>query len=579
MATDLSDASSRRVDLAIRAILWLITAWLVATLYFVRIDFDDGYSTIVNSQYFLGISSDYFWQRGPLVAWLLVPAEFLANLLGLGALNVLPHHATMIAIHMAYLVGVWIMLKREFGARAHTLLAFIAAVPTFLFFSYAPFISHDLFPGAVALLMVMLASDQIERPTRRRWLILVALGTSVMLVKQTYALIWVAVGIACSVSLQLGENRGLKSIKPILNLASAALASAVLTWIAYSWVLRNSFGAHPLLLGPWLQFRGVLDYVQSGGDIAKIFNQWMYLRNLSAHGYLAVALALPGLFFCLRSGNIRRQSVAVAWLVLVTFMQLLEFKEVRYLGFLAPLTALLVVAALDAIIGFRRSYLWLVLLVLAVDVAGVTREAMRITSPYYSKEVSGFLDLFPAPDKLAGTLVMNAPLSFVSPEPYAFYTDRFHRITHVVPDQLRYLLGYDIAQMLLIYDQDLVDRPDVAPGSVFIYCNDVLTRRPPYRRDNQPQSIESFFQAFTVVESVTLLRVGDEYELRNSNRQPVMLLRVPGVKRSPILVSDRVAAADVDALRGIEDAPAQLELLGFRVKALCDVDGCRTLPE
>lgn len=80
----------------------------------------------------------------------------------------------------------------------------------------------------------------------------------------------------------------------------------------------------------------------------------MYLRNLFAHGYLAVALALPGLFFCLRSGNIRRQSVAVAWLVLVTFMQLLEFKEVRYLGFLAPLTALLVVAALDAIMGSVR---------------------------------------------------------------------------------------------------------------------------------------------------------------------------------------------------------------------------------
>lgn len=128
MATDLSDASSRHVDLAIRAILWLITAWLVATLYFVRIDFDDGYSTIVNSQYFLGISRDYFWQRGPLVAWLLVPAEFLANLLGLGAFNVLPHHATMIAIHMAYLVGVWIMLKREFGAHTHTLLAFVAAI-------------------------------------------------------------------------------------------------------------------------------------------------------------------------------------------------------------------------------------------------------------------------------------------------------------------------------------------------------------------------------------------------------------------------------------------------------------------
>jgi len=80
----------------------LIALWLAACLYFVNIDFDDGYSTIINAQYFGGISDGYAWQRGPLLGMLLLPAEWVTNILGLEPLNVRPHHAIMAVVHCVY---------------------------------------------------------------------------------------------------------------------------------------------------------------------------------------------------------------------------------------------------------------------------------------------------------------------------------------------------------------------------------------------------------------------------------------------------------------------------------------------
>lgn len=568
---------SRRVERAAVAVLAALAGWLIASAWLVDLELDDGYTTIANSQYFLGIGDDYFWQRGPLLAWLLVPAEWLANALELPAFAVWPHHASMAAIHLAYLAGVWLVLRRLHGARMPTLVGFAAAVPTVLFASYAPFISHDLFPGLLLLLMLKLADDHVERPTLARWTMLVGLGVAALLVKQTYALFWAGLGVAIAISLQFGAQRGLASIRPLLTLAAGALASFALAWLTYSWVLADSFGEHPFLLGPWLQYQGVLANVARGGDLAQTFPPTLYLRNLSAYGYLAMTLALPGAIVCLRSGNRLRRSIAITWILLLSAMQVVEFKEVRYLGFLAPLTAVLVIAAVDAIVGFRRGYLAAILVVAAVDAVAVGREALRIVQPYYRTEVADFLALFPQPEELAGPLVIGVPMSFIAPDRHAFLDDRFHRITHLIPDHLVALLGYRPSQLRVIGDESLIDAPLVGPGAIVVFSNDILTRRPPFRADNRPLGLERFMQTLTVAEPVTLVRSGADYVLQQAQARPLMLLRAAGVDRRPLVVRDRVAAADVDRLRAIAGAPAQVSLLGFRIQAYCDMHGCRVL--
>jgi hypothetical protein len=559
------------------ALLTTLAIWLAASVFWVNLELDDGYSTIGNSQYFLGISDGYIWQRGPLMAWLLVPAEWLANALDLTAFAVWPHHASMAIIHLLYLTGVWLMLRRHYGARIPVLLGFTAAVPNVLFASYAPFISHDLFPGLILLLMLKLADDFVDRPTSVRWLGLVTLGLAALLIKQTYALFWVAVGLACAISLQFGAQRGRPSIKPLALLAAGSMASFALAWLVYSWVLIGSFGEQPFLLGPWLQYQGILANVERGGDLAQTFPPTLYLRNLSAFGYLAMTLALPGAFLCLRSGNRLQRSIAIAWIVLVLIMQHLQFKEVRYLGFLAPLTAFLVVAAIDAIVSFRRAYLALIVLICAVDVALVGREALRIAQPYYRSEVADFLGLFPPREELKGPVVVGVPMSFIAPDRHAFQADRFHRITHVVIDHLAYLHGYDRSLLLPINDESLIDAPTLGPGAIVIFSNDILTRRPPFRADNRPPGLERFIQNFTIAEQLTLIRSGDDYLLQQAESRPVMLLRAAGVEMKPLVVHDRIAAAEVDRLRGITGAPAQITLLGFRIQAYCDMHGCQVL--
>mgnify|MGYP000962731432 CR=1 FL=1 len=575
MNTTLPGDHDRWVRSAAIGILALVAAWLLASLYLNRIELDDGYATIVNSQHFLGVTDGLFWQRGPMLAWLLMPAELLANRLGLHPLSVWPHHLTMALLHMAYLAGVWMLLKRHFGARLQTLLAFVAALPTVLFFSYAPFISHDLFPGVILLLMLILAGEQVAQPRRSRWLLLVALGTMMILVKQTYLLFWVAVCGAVAITLQLGDRRGRPSIIPVLQLCMAALASALIAWLVYSWVLRYAFGEHPLLLGPWLQYRGVVEYAQKTGPIDQTFSPWLYARNLSAYGYLAMSLALPGLVLCLRSGRALQQNVAIAWIMLAMSMQLLEFKEVRYLGYLAPLTAVLVATALEKIIHFRRGYLYAALIVLAADLVGATQEALRIREPYYREAMSSFLELFPRKEELRGQVFLQVPMSFISPVRHSFWRDRFHRITHVNLDQLRLLHSYDPSSVGVFEEQRLTGPRAVQPGDTVIFSNDVLMRQPPFQIDNRPLGLEWFSQKFTVAERITLTRVGSDYALQETSGQPVLLLGAIGVTQAPILIRNKVPTADVDSLRGTNDAPDRLSLLGFRVKAQCNAAGCR----
>lgn len=537
-------------DRLIRRLYWFCTAivgiWLAWATTWVNIDFDDGYSTIANAQYFLGITSDYFWQRGPALALVLVPAEWLAGYLGLHPFDVRPHHASMALIHLVYLVGVGRLLFQHFGARPPSLLALLAALLTPVFFSYAPFISHDLFPGLLTLVMVRLARDFMDNGGRGNWWGLLLTGAALALIKQTYALVWVAVLVSQAILLPAAE-RSLRTVaaRRLGSLALAALLSGAITWVAYALVLSDSLASTPFWWRPIEAARLISTHYDSDGGTAAVFYPWIYLRNFWAYGILAAALIVPGCFLSLRYGDRMQRSVGIVWILLLAAMVLTPFKEVRYLAFLAPLTAWLLVPAIRSLGHLGPVARWLPLLLL-LDLANVLPEVMRLQNTYYRDAVIGFLDPLPPASGFTGRVIGERPLSFVSPEPDAWYGDRYHRITHINLEHIRLLYGYPADHWETVaYSSDLT-QSDIRAGDYLLLSTDIAVRREPFRPGNTTGLGEAFLLAVARAEPLQLTLRGDNYLTLTEGQ--FLLLKARGSQAKPIVGSGAMAATAVNAL-------------------------------
>ena len=555
--------------------LLLIASWLLASVYWVNIEFDDGYTTIANAQYFLGISPDYFSQRGPLLAWLLMPAEWLSNHLGLHPLNVQMHHGLIGVFHFGYCWAVWRILRRQFGARPPVFVAFVAAVPTVVFFSYAGFISHDILPGLLALIMLGLA-DEYRR--NGRWLLLVlliVLGALGALVKHTFGGLWVAVIVANLLLVAMGSRDRTSFVRLGLLIVAAAM-SGVVTWLVYASLLAATYPDSAFWMRPWLQMTSVIHRFDAEGPLREVFYQWIYLRNLSAYGLLAMALLLPGLYLSWRRGTDFQKAAATAWVVLYLLMELSPFKEVRYLAFLAPLTAVIIILPIERVIALGRRGLILVSIILLMDFAGVAQEAARIVDPYYKSSVTHFLRRLPLASEMRSPLIVNRSLSFVAPDSHAFFADRYHRITHVFDDQIRLLYGYGRKDVWRIADLHQLDSAKVPAGSVLIMINDVAVRSRPFPAHNRPALPDYFMQVFAVAESVDLQLTGAAYRVTQSAAQPLLVLQAPTGAGDAIIGGNSFPVADVLRTQGLVQPPANLRLTAFRIYELCRIDGCQS---
>jgi hypothetical protein len=328
---------------ALRAGEWLVLggliAWLVTAASVVDIEYYDGLDTICNARWFLGQGDFFLAHRAPMMAVTLIPAEWMRTTLGLHPLDFRPAHSTMALLHAGYLIAVYAALVRYFGRTWASLVAFLAAIPSFMFLSYAPFISHDLLPGALFLWMLLLGERFRREPRLGTWLVLVSLGAVGPLIKHTYALFWVSVlgtGVVLSLA---GVGPGWRAARrPLLLLVAGAVLSAAITWLSIALVAGQISYAAPFLLRPWALVR----YLMTGAGGGVEFPWWVYLRNAAAYGPVAMALLIPGLLIGLWGASEQR-AVALAWLLCVVVMQVLGMREVRYLAFLAPLTAFLLV--------------------------------------------------------------------------------------------------------------------------------------------------------------------------------------------------------------------------------------------
>lgn len=555
----------------------VMLAWMLASLWWVNIEFDDGYTTIVNSQYFLGISPEYFWQRGPLLAVLLMPAEALANALGLHPLDVWPHHIVTVLLHAGYLWCVWILLRRDWGSSSATLLAFLAAIPTVVFFSYAAFISQDILPGLFALSMPLLGARYMAHPERRSWWAMLMLGAVVALFKQTYALIWVVTLGATAIDAAVWRKPPGEWLPRWLSLFAAAACSGVAVWLVYALSLSSTFLDVPLLLRPWHQTLELVSYFRREGDLSSIIYQWVYLRNLNAYGMAAMACVLPALAYALRRGAPAHRVVAIAWVLLFLAMHAVAFKEVRYLLILAPMTAYLLAPFLQFLATRRRVYFSLFLCLWLVDAGFAAREALRLHHPYYRSGVSDFLAALPVAGELQAPVVIAGRLTFVSPERHAFFADRYHRVTNLIYDQIRLLYGYRDDEIMLVGDARAL-RPDAfKPGSWLIFSNEFGARVPPFPADNRLSLTDAFVQLIGSAATIELVPSGGGFTLADAAHGPAFLLPThPG--GAPALVSGEIGLEMMRALLGREDLPEVVRINGFRVSASCRLGGCTRYP-
>lgn len=559
---------------------WLVVAavWLAWGVVQVNIDFDDGYSAIANAQYFLGITPEYFWQRGPAMAVLLVPAEWIAQHLALHPFDVHAHHAVMAVMHVGYLIGVSTLLYAHFGLRAATLMALLAALLTPVFFSYAPFISHDIFPGLLTLLMVVFAHRFMIGGSRRLWLILVLIGAGLALVKQTYAVVWAAVLLAQAL-LTVSDRTILPAVRRRrwMWLALAAVSSGVLTWIGYAAVLGGSIPDVPFWSRPLVMAQNISGHYDTDGGAAEALYQWVYLRNAPAYGAVCIVLLLPGLYFSLRSTDPLQRSVALVWLLLVVTLACIPFKEVRYLAFLAPLNAWLIVPAID--FGARERLARKALpLILVLDLGRSLPEAARLHAPFYRDAVREFLDPLPAPDQLPNRLLVERPLSFVSPDANAFYGDRYHRITHISLEQLRVLYGYEKSQLLQVKHTRELEQPELQPGDYVLMAMDLAVRRAPFVPGNKTTRHPDAVQAVARVVSVELVRESDAYRVLPPFHDATLILpRAGGTQAAPLIGSRRFEASSIRLLFPETSEPNHLPVRALHLLTICQVDGCRDL--
>ena len=487
----------------------LIAAWLIVAALIVEIDYYDGFDAIANARYFLGESPSYIANRCPVVSIILIPAELIAS----HPLELRPQHLTSATIHIAFLVSTWMLLIRHFGRSWPVTIAWTATIPTFIFFSYSPFISHDIFPGALFLWMLVLADKFTERQRWDTWICMVVLGAMAALTKHYFGVFWLAVLISRLIART--------PIKTLLLLFAGAAISGVITWIGLGLSIAWGESIEQILTRPWQQ----LEKIVSMYDANVILPRWLYVRNCWAYGILACLLIVPGLIMSLRATALQR-SIASAWIFAMLLMHMIQLVEVRYIAYLAPLSAFLIVPVLQSIA--RKPLLWiLVVAILCVDGFISVCEATRITTPFYTRsQLRHFLEPIESDgDSNAPLLMNNTMLSFYDRDPSPLAADRFHRLFHFANLHVQFVYGR--RQVIQI---DPADDPTLATkytdGTPALFNNGTLSNPPTWRHQKRwPAKFNDFNQAAALVETRTIHKTS-EGDFQFDSGQQVEIRRI-----------------------------------------------------
>lgn len=545
-------------------------AWLAVAAWQVRIDYSDSYGAISNAQYLIGLTDRYFGQRGPLMAFLLAPAEWVANILDLHPLDIRPHHATLALVHAVYISVLAFVLVRSYGRHVSTTIGFMITIPTFIFFSYAPFISHDIFPGMLFLAMLLLAEDFVAKPRLSIWLLLVVSGTLVALIKHTYAICWAVVLLVRILPFFVPTRLAISPFRTVIYLSVGAAFSAVATWLVYAWVLKGWAPDIDFILRPYYQIISIPQAFARDSSIE--YPWWFYLRNYPVgYGMVNAVLMLAAVYAALASRRRLMQSVALAWLVSFAVMHGLSFYETRYLAYLAPLGAFMMVPFLRFVWLRRRHWIRFLLFLLVIDVARAGLEASRVFDPFYSS--NPFRQFLAPIEQRKGPVVIARDISFAPNRHSPLVADRYHRIFHMPPAAIERLYNIPSDEMRYILPPQFpvpvpLTRPErFGEGAVVFYANTILIREVELRPTPPVSVTGQFVQLSAVVELVPYEREADRFVLQPSGNRHMRFDYDPLNET----LSIRPIPRSVSAAEGTEDHVRQW---GYRVIALCTDSVC-----
>ena len=518
----------------------LLAGWLIVSACVVDIEYFDGFDTICNARFLAGESDLHIPLRMPMMAFVMIPAELYAASTSAHPLEVRPHHFTMVIVHMCYLFAVYVALRRHAKAGSWpVLLAFVAAIPTFLFFSYAPFISHDIAPGAIFLWMLILSNSLRQRFQWRVWILLVILGAAAALIKIPYAVFWIVTLIV-----HLVPVFGVLKLRRYMSLVAGAIASGAITWLVFALVLHTSVHDGPWWLRPYTQ---LTTYAGAHSDWPS--PAWVYFRSAWAFGTLAMLLTVPALFMSFR--NRRRDEsqsdpitpmIALAWILVVLIMHLLSVREVRYLAFVAPLTAFLIVKPISLIMKWRLGCPML-LVILAFDAYNFVPEAARIVHPFYrnSDAKSLLAPLLKTQPPAEHILLNRVALSFSAPHNSPFAADLYHRQFHFGARHLRVLFRYD-DQTVVSFDDTkqphiirvVNDGKPLPDGTPLLFSTAIL-ENPVQWKPGPPVGRHQFFQCVAFARTFTINRHSIR-ETRIDGRPVIVIDDQPTVEQIKLLV-------------------------------------------
>lgn len=550
-------------------VLWtLVSIWLIACAFLVNGEYGDGYLTIANARYFFSDNPLFWLQRGPLAAIMLWPVEVIVELFDIGPFEVTPYHLYSAVWHSVYLLGCWWALGTVGTSPLARILAFATAITTVAFYGFAPYLSHDILPGLLFLLMIFLANRWLKTGGWRGAMLLVIIGAAVVLIKQTYAVFWISIVVYAGLATVFRWDEGQVDWRKFGKLLGLATLSAAISFAGYASFIAGNWGHLPWYIRPWGLVVSVIETFGKNGDL--VFPVDLYLRNLHNLGILAMLLVIPGIVLALRGTNARLRMIAVCWLLCAAILQLLMFREVRYALFLAPLTALLIAPVIEWALRHRALLITMVLIVVVDQVRGFTVAANQLTATADIDPVR----FFEAPG-IGERVVASDIVSFVYDSESPLLRDSYHGIYHISARVIFALQENDI-EVYELADTRKLGEAELQPGDRVYIANFTIRRFAPYTRDNAPNMLPEYRAIAGRAAKVTLRRADDGYVVEGQEDRPFMLVPDPEMGEvAPLLSITTFEEEQLKEIYGDSNDLAGLEVTGIIVDAICHGDQCR----
>ena len=548
--------------------IWLlVVSWLFLCAWVIQGETGDGYQTIANSRYLYSGSPDYYGHRGPLAGIVLWPAEIIVSLLNLKPLDVRPYHFLSALLHSLYLLGCWLLAKRQGSAGYAHVAAFVVAILTMVFFANAPFLSHDLIPGLLFLLLIFYYDRWLKNPGIKDSLALILLGFLVTIIKQTFAVFWIALLIYTFLSFLFSWDEKRVTCKKMALLLLFAAISGILSWLSYGLFYANVEPDLHLLLRPaaLIKNTGVL----FKEDLENFFPANLYLINLHNYNLAAILLIVPGVIMALKGSDSRLRITAICWIISALVVQSIGFREVRYMAILAPLTFFLIIEPIKYL--FEKKLSLLLLLLVVFDLARTIPFALA--HPGFDSRLN--MERFFESHEHASRVFAFQNLTFVYLAASPLKNDIYHGIYQVSSDEI-YLLNRGKLDVINYSDPGALATLDLQKGDRIFYANNAISRIPPWSEDNIPRGLSELVMVAGEIDAVKLIRKHNGFVI-NADSSDKLYLLIPDEsvgRRAPVISAGMLSVNDAKALYGDLSQYDVIDIKAVKIEGLCRADRC-----